>query len=82
KKLSQEDIDNLLGDLNSELTIKYRGLDKNICSDLGVHWKYDSSGKVYHMYFPATYLEDCEIKVSGYKIRQHPKDFYSKGYVG
>ena len=82
KKLSQEDIDNLLGDLNSELTIKYRGLDKNVCSDLGVHWKYDSAGKVSHMYFPATYLEDGEIKVSGYKIRQHPNDFYSKGYVG
>ena len=82
KKLSQEDIDNLLGDLNSELTIKYRGLDKNVCSDLGIHWKYDSAGKVSHMYFPATYLEDGEIKVSGYKIRQHPKDFYSKGYVG
>lgn len=82
KKLSQEDIDNLLGDLNSELTIKYRGLDKNVCSDLGVHWKYDSAGKVSHMYFPATYLEDGDIKVSGYKIRQHPKDFYSKGYVG
>jgi len=82
KKLSQEDVDNLLGDLNSELTIKYRGLDKNVCSDLGVHWKYDSAGKVSHMYFPATYLEDGEIKVSGYKIRQHPKDFYSKGYVG
>ena len=82
KKLNQEDIDNLLSELNSELTIKYRGLDKNVCSDLGVHWKYDSSGKVSHMYFPATYLEDGEIKVSGYKIRQHPKDFYSKGYVG
>lgn len=82
KKLNQEDVDNLLSDLNSELTIKYRGLDKNVCSDLGVHWKYDSSGKVSHMYFPATYLEDGEIKVSGYKIRQHPKDFYSKGYVG
>lgn len=82
KKLSQEDVDNLLGDLNSELTIKYRGLDKGICSDLGVHWKYDSAGKVSHMYFPATYLEDGDIKVSGYKIRQHPKDFYSKGYVG
>lgn len=82
KKLNQEDIDNLLNELNSELTIKYRGLDKNVCSDLGVHWKYDSSGKVSHMYFPATYLEDGEIKVSGYKIRQHPKDFYSKGYVG
>ena len=82
KKLNQEDIDNLLSELNSELTIKYRGLDKNICSDLGVHWKYDSSGKVSHMYFPATYLEDGEIKVSGYKIRHHPKDFYSKGYVG
>lgn len=82
KKLTQEDIDNLLGELNSELTIKYRGLDKNVCSYLGVHWKCDSSGKVSHMYFPATYLEDGEIKVSGYKIRQHPKDFYSKGYVG
>ena len=82
KKLNQEDIDNLLSELNSELTIKYRGLDKNVCSDLGVHWKYDSSGKVSRMYFPATYLEDGEIKVSGYKIRQHPKDFYSKGYVG
>ena len=82
KKLNQEDIDNLLSELNSELTIKYRGLDKGVCSDLGVHWKYDSSGKVSHMYFPATYLEDGEIKVSGYKIRQHPKDFYSKGYVG
>ena len=82
KKLSQENIDNLLSELNSELTIKYRGLDKNVCSDLGVHWKYDSSGKVSHMYFPATHLEDGEIKVSGYKIRQHPKDFYSKGYVG
>lgn len=82
KKLTQEDIDNLLSELNSELTIKYRGLDKNVCADLGVHWKYDSSGKVSHMYFPATYLEDGEIKVSGYKIRHHPKDFYSKGYVG
>ena len=82
KKLNQEDTDNLLSELSSELTIKYRGLDKNVCSDLGVHWKYDSYGKVSHMYFPATYLEDGEIKVSGYKIRQHPKDFYSKGYVG
>lgn len=73
----------IIEDTSEELSVWYRGLNKDVCFDLGVRWKYNpESGKVSHMYFPATYLEDGEIKVSGYKIRNCPKDFFSKGYVG
>lgn len=83
KKFKNDDVLSIIEDTSEELSVGYRGLNKDVCFDLGVRWKYNpESGKVSHMYFPATYLEDGEIKVSGYKIRNCPKDFFSKGYVG
>lgn len=83
KKFKNDDVLSIIEDTSEELSVWYRGLNKDVCFDLGVRWKYNpESGKVSHMYFPATYLEDGEIKVSGYKIRNCPKDFFSKGYVG
>lgn len=82
KKFNEESLNKVLSETSSILNAKYRGLDKDICTQLGVRWKYDNEGKVSDMYFPAQYIEDGEIKISGYKIRHKPKNFFSNGYVG
>lgn len=82
KKFDEESLEKVLSETSPTLDLKYRGLDKDICAQLGVRWKYDEEGKVSDMYFPARYVEDGEIKISGYKIRHKPKNFFSTGYVG
>lgn len=82
KKFDEESLSKVLNETSPTLDVKYRGLDKDICSQLGVRWKYDDEGKVSDMYFPARYVEDGDIKISGYKIRHRPKNFFSTGYVG
>lgn len=82
KKFDEESLEKVLSETSPTLDSKYRGLDKDICAQLGVRWKYDEEGKVSDMYFPARYVEDGEIKISGYKIRHKPKNFFSTGYVG
>lgn len=82
KKFDEDTLNKVLDETSPTLDAKYRGLDKDICAQLGVRWKYDEEGKVSDMYFPARYVEDGEIKISGYKIRHKPKNFFSTGYVG
>lgn len=82
KKFDEYSLNKVLNETSPTLDTKYRGLDKDICAQLGVRWKYDEEGKVSDMYFPARYVEDGEIKISGYKIRHKPKNFFSTGYVG
>lgn len=82
KKFDEDTLNKVLNETSPTLDSKYRGLDKDICAQLGVRWKYDEEGKVSDMYFPARYVEDGEIKISGYKIRHKPKNFFSTGYVG
>lgn len=82
KKFDEYALNKVLDETSPTLNAKYRGLDKDICAQLGVRWKYDEEGKVSDMYFPARYVEDGEIKISGYKIRHKPKNFFSTGYVG
>lgn len=82
KKFDEDALNKVLNETSPTLDTKYRGLDKDICAQLGVRWKYDEEGKVSDMYFPARYVEDGEVKISGYKIRHKPKNFFSTGYVG
>ena len=82
KKFDEDTLNKVLDETSPTLDAKYRGLDKDICAKLGIRWKYDEEGKVSDMYFPARYVEDGEIKISGYKIRHKPKNFFSTGYVG
>lgn len=50
----------------------YRGIKDAISKAYGVRYAYDEeSGEVYESYYPCTQ----EYKLSGYKIRRHPKEF-------
>lgn len=70
-------------DTSENLLAPYRGLDPATCKKFGVRWVYDqSTGQVAEMWFPATIIENGEVKTTGYKIRKRPKDFRSMGYVG
>jgi hypothetical protein len=82
KKLTDEQIDEILNKTSGELTVKYRGLNPDVCKELGIRWTYDQNGKVSEMWFPSNYYVDGKLKPSGYKVRKVPKDFYSVGYVG
>lgn len=81
KKLTEVDLKKINLETTDELTVNYRGLDKDVCKKLGIRWKIED-GKVSEMLFPAYTVVDGNQVVSGYKIRKYPKDFYSKGYVG
>ena len=90
KRLTEEQIAKIHSETSDTLKIGYRGLDKEVCSELGVRWSYCSStGKVSEMLVPAYVVEDGEPVITGYKVRKirdnqgNPtKDFYMKGYVG
>lgn len=70
-------------DTSSKLQAPYRGLLPEVCERHGVRWIYDeTTGQVAEMWFPATIIENGEVKTTGYKIRKRPKDFRSIGYVG
>ena len=89
KRLTQEQIDKIHSETSAELLVPYRGLDKEVCAELGVRWKYDErTGKVSEMYVPAHILENGEFVLTGYQVRKVRdnqgnlvKDFYALGSV-
>lgn len=90
KRLSEEQITKIHSETSDTLKVGFRGLDKDVCFELGVRWSYcPSSGKVSEMLVPAYIVEDGEQVLTGYKVRkvrdrdgEPTKDFYMKGYVG
>lgn len=56
----------------------FRGLKDETTKPFGVRYAYDDDGDVEEQYYPAT--QDGQIV--GYKIREVPKNFYSKGRTG
>ena len=82
KSLTPEQLAEIYEKTSDTLTTKYRGLDADVCKQLGVRWKYDSDGKVSEMWFPAYVKENGEHKITGFKVRKLPKEFYSVGYIG
>ena len=89
KRLTQEQIDRIHSETSDELKVGFRGLDKDVCAELGVRWKYDErTGKVSEMYVPAHILENGEFVLTGYQVRKVRdnqgnlvKDFYALGSV-
>ena len=71
KRLTQEQIDRIHSETSDELKVNFRGLDKDVCKELGVRWSYcPTSGKVQEMYVPAYVVEDGEPVLTGYKVRK------------
>jgi KaiC/GvpD/RAD55 family RecA-like ATPase len=56
----------------------FRGLKDDTTKPFGVRYAYDDDGDIEEQYYPAT--QDGQIV--GYKIREVPKNFYSKGRSG
>lgn len=56
----------------------FRGLKDETTKPFGVRYAYDEDGEVEEQYYPTT--QDGQIV--GYKIREVPKNFYSKGRTG
>lgn len=89
KRLSEEQIKKIHSETSDTLKVGYRGLDKEVCSELGVRWKYDErTGKVSEMYVPAHILENGEFVLTGYQVRKvrdnqgnMVKDFFALGSV-
>ena len=89
KRLSQSQIEKIHSETSDTLKVGFRGLDKDVCFELGVRWKYDErSGKVTEMYVPAHILENGEFVLTGYQVRKVRdnqgnlvKDFYALGSV-
>lgn len=89
KRLTQEQIDKIHSETSDTLKVGFRGLDKDVCFEMGVRWSYcPSSGKVQEMYVPAHILENGEFVLTGYQVRKVrdnqgnlTKDFYALGSV-
>lgn len=56
----------------------FRGIREDIYKAFRVRHAVDSDGNVSEQYYPVT----CEGQISGYKIREVPKSFRSKGRTG
>ena len=82
KSLTPEQLAEIYEKTSDSLTTKYRGLDGNVAKELGVRWEYNADGSLKAMYFPAYVKDNGEMKVTGYKVRDLPKNFYSLAYVG
>ena len=82
KSLTPEQLAEIYEKTSDTLTTKYRGLDAEVCKQLGARWKYSDDGKVSEMWFPCRIYENGELKTVGYKIRKQNKVFDVKGYVG
>lgn len=82
KSLTPEQLAEIYEKTSDSLTTKYRGLDAEVCKQLGVRWEYNADGSLKAMYFPAYVKDNGEMKVTGYKVRDLPKNFHSFGYVG
>ena len=89
KRLTEEQIAKIHSETSDTLKVGYRGLDKEVCYELGVRWKYDErTGKVSEMYVPAHILENGEFVLTGYQVRKvrdnqgnMVKDFFALGSV-
>lgn len=82
KSLTPEQLQKVHDKTVPRINVKYRGLDSDVCEELGVRWELDESGKPCAMYFPTKVQKDGEDVITGYKVRKFPKEFYSIGYVG
>lgn len=80
KALTAEQVAEIEAKTFTDIPKPYRGVPSEVYKGLGVRW--EKNGNEVSMYYPITVVEDGNERVVGYKIRKHPKDFYSVGYVG
>lgn len=80
KALTPEQVQEIEAKTVTKIPKPYRGVPSEVYEALGVRWEIDGSNV--SMYYPITVTEDGNERVVGYKIRKHPKEFYSVGYVG
>lgn len=80
KALTAEQVAEIEAKTFTDIPKPYRGVPSEVYKGLGVRW--EKNGKEVSMYYPITVVEDGNERVVGYKIRKHPKEFYSVGYVG
>ena len=80
KALTAEQVAEIEAKTFTDIPKPYRGVPSEVYKSLGVRW--EKNGKEVSMYYPITVVEDGNERVVGYKIRKHPKEFYSVGYVG
>lgn len=81
KALTEEQLNEIHKNTVDRIKVSYRGLDNNVCNELGVRWEINDKGLPTAMYYPTTVTEDGEERVVGYKVRKMPKTFHSIGYV-
>ena len=69
-------------EIKSETSVKakgFRGIDDNVYAKFGVRHAFaEDTGEVMEQYYPCTQ----EGQLVGYKVREVPKNFYSKGRTG
>ena len=80
KALTAEQVAEIESKTFTDIPKPYRGVPSEVYKGLGVRW--EKNGNEVSMYYPITVVEDGNERVVGYKIRKHPKEFYSVGYVG
>lgn len=80
KALTPEQVKEIEAKTVTDTPKPYRGVPSDVYKALGVRW--EVNGTDVSMYYPITVTEDGNERVVGYKIRKHPKEFYSVGYVG
>lgn len=80
KALTAEQVAEIEAKTFTDIPKPYRGVPSEVYKGLGVRW--EKNGNEVSMYYPITVAEDGIERVVGYKIRKHPKEFYSVGYVG
>ena len=80
KALTAEQVAEIEAKTFTDIPKPYRGIPSEVYKALGVRW--EKNGNEVSMYYPITVVEDGNERVVGYKIRKHPKEFYSVGYVG
>ena len=80
KALTAEQVAEIEAKTFTDIPKPYRGVPSEVYKSLGVRW--EKNGNEVSMYYPITVVEDGNERVVGYKIRKHPKEFYSVGYVG
>lgn len=82
KKLSKEEIDNIVKETSSDPK-GWRGLHDRYLKGLGIRFKHDENGNPCEMLTPTTTTLNGKTEFVGFKSRKFPKDFSSpKGYVG
>lgn len=80
KALTAEQVAEIEAKTFTDIPKPYRGVPSEVYKGLGIRW--EKNGNEVSMYYPITVVEDGNERVVGYKIRKHPKEFYSIGYVG